>query len=232
MEAKVRCLTRQIGCLRDELRRESKRSAWALKKSKDHEQTATALETKNNELLFLNNKLTTELANVEESRKAYEELTATEIRELKEALLCKEREGQKFKAYCGGQLAVVASQIMQIENTLSSNKTVLSVHDVLTTDILSDIETLCGRAVKSTLNLNAILSKDPSTTESDLDDNTCTSSSNVIDDSQRDVNIKVTPDSQQTALVSYRKCIAKLRAQVLNLLSRCYGINMTSKGCV
>lgn len=232
MEAKVRCLTRQIGCLRDELRREGKRTAWALKKSKDHEQTATALETKSNELLFLNNKLTTELANVEESRKAYEELKSTEIRELKEALLCTEREGQKFNAYCGAQLAVVVSQIMQIENTISNNRTVLSMHDAFMTDLYSEIETLCGRAVKNTLHLNAILTKDPSTTKSDLDDNTCTSPANVINDLQSDGNIHMMPDSQQTALMSYRKCIAKLKAQVLNLLNDCHGFNVTSKGCV
>lgn len=116
--ARVRCLERQNSALRDELRRESKRSAWALQRLKEKEQSVRSLEDRATELACVNTRLMHERTAAQDAQKAMEELREAEIAKLREASRLSEQQVADLKETATAKLEGIAAEMFRLENAI------------------------------------------------------------------------------------------------------------------
>ena len=207
-QARIRCLTRQIESLRDELRREAKRSAWAIERFKEKETQFRALESRATEQASVNSRLAHELAAAEETHKATVAAKDTEIRAQKEE--AKERdECHRAKASATiHQLMLIVRQLLRLENILGNRR---SRHGL---SVAGRVEKMIGQTAQKLLTATDSLKTGqgnglpennyaPRPEEEDAAPGLSRDSSNV-----------------QKILATYRKTVSKLREQVGYTLKR------------
>ncbi|GFR46982.1 hypothetical protein Agub_g8634, partial [Astrephomene gubernaculifera] len=85
-EARVRALTREVGTLREDLRREVKRRERAVAQAKEHEEARRESEGRCQELSYSNRKLASELESLHETARAGQERDRRALRGLREGL--------------------------------------------------------------------------------------------------------------------------------------------------
>eukprot|EP00201_Polytomella_parva_P001658 CAMPEP_0175078410 /NCGR_PEP_ID=MMETSP0052_2-20121109/24099_1 /TAXON_ID=51329 ORGANISM="Polytomella parva, Strain SAG 63-3" /NCGR_SAMPLE_ID=MMETSP0052_2 /ASSEMBLY_ACC=CAM_ASM_000194 /LENGTH=115 /DNA_ID=CAMNT_0016348321 /DNA_START=43 /DNA_END=387 /DNA_ORIENTATION=+ len=91
-EARVRALTREVGTLREDLRREAKKRERAVIQSQEQEATRKLLESKATELSYSNKKLAAELEGVQDAARAAADRDRRALRSLREGLALVETE--------------------------------------------------------------------------------------------------------------------------------------------
>ncbi|KAG2487377.1 hypothetical protein HYH03_013946 [Edaphochlamys debaryana] len=85
-EARVRALTREVGTLREDLRREVKRRERAVAQAKEHEEARQQADARAAELSYSNRKLSTELDTLHEAARSGAERDRRALRGLREGL--------------------------------------------------------------------------------------------------------------------------------------------------
>lgn len=85
-EGRVRALTREVGSLREELRRESKRREWAVGVSKEKEEEVQQCHERVKELSYVNKKLSQELSSSQETARGSAAKNRAAVQSLKDGL--------------------------------------------------------------------------------------------------------------------------------------------------
>ncbi|GLI71701.1 hypothetical protein VaNZ11_017007, partial [Volvox africanus] len=85
-EARVRALTREVGTLREDLRRETKKRERAVAQAKENEESRRASDARCQELAYSNRKLASELDTLHETARAAAERDRRALRGLREGL--------------------------------------------------------------------------------------------------------------------------------------------------
>lgn len=208
--ARVRCLGRQVTSLKDDLRRETRRSMDALKRVKEKEISLTALEDKANDLCIVNNRLKHDLEK-SEKRERKAESQKEVVRSRFEMASSENRKALSLiELTVCTDLTQMASELFRIENAIGETSRASK------NSFLQRIENEVGQVAQRLLKLKANLQ----TTENE--------SSSVHESVRREDedpflgNLEISCENgseMEKILKVYRTTTAKLRQQVEYVLS-------------
>lgn len=155
-EARVRALTREVGSLREELRRESKRREWAVARCKEKEEEAQQSQNRVKETRYVNKKLEQELEKSHQAARISNSRNHSAIASLKQGLGEVERAVACRAAQGKQKLDVLFAGIQTLEGLLLSPSATPSCDSRLPMAVRPEVqrvlsESLCCVAAIGTL---------------------------------------------------------------------------------
>ncbi|GMH33566.1 hypothetical protein BSKO_01400 [Bryopsis sp. KO-2023] len=243
-EARVRALTREVGSLREELRRESKRREWAVARSKEKEEAADRSDERCKELSYVNKKLSQELSSSQEAARTASAKNRQAIQSLKEGLADVERAVAQRGVEGKKRLDCLFTGLQTLEGLLLTPPNAgLGSCAPLPVALAPEVQRILGENMRSIAAIGNLLAGPPGSKLWRDDDSCCDVSSREVHSleveqenmrlrgevTRLNMELTATAEAQKSqastadvrnTLSQYRTAVTKLQAQVASMRER------------